>query len=78
MGGGAYDRTRRDGPGPPGTALSVNSQLGASVGTAVLSVVLGAAGMRPAGFRTACAVATTLPALAAVPALLLPGPRQAR
>ncbi|MEU4925222.1 DHA2 family efflux MFS transporter permease subunit [Streptomyces yokosukanensis] len=53
------------------TALSINSQLGASVGTAVLSVVLGRAGMAPTGFRTAYAVAAALLALAALPALCL-------
>ncbi|MER5541378.1 MFS transporter [Streptomyces sp. NPDC002589] len=58
------------------TALSINSQLGASVGTAVLSVVLGQAGMSPAGFRTTYAVAATLLALAALPAMRLPGRRQ--
>ncbi|MEV5878792.1 DHA2 family efflux MFS transporter permease subunit [Streptomyces sp. NPDC052101] len=57
------------------TALSINSQLGASVGTAVLSVVLGSAGMAPAGFRTAYTVAAALLALAALPALRLPGRR---
>lgn len=60
------------------TALSITSQLGASVGTAVLSVVLGSAGMDPAGFRTAYAVAAALLALAALPALRLPGRGQGR
>ncbi|MER6733522.1 MFS transporter [Streptomyces puniciscabiei] len=60
------------------TALSINSQLGASVGTAVLSVVLGSAGTHPSGFRTAYAVAATLLALAALPALALPGRRRPR
>ncbi|MGW7816545.1 MFS transporter [Streptomyces puniciscabiei] len=60
------------------TALSINSQLGASVGTAVLSVVLGSAGSHPSGFRTAYAVAATLLALAALPALALPGRRRPR
>ncbi|MEU2712596.1 hypothetical protein [Streptomyces sp. NPDC007205] len=55
------------------TALSINSQLGVSVGTAVLSVVPGSAGLHPAGFRTAYTVAATLPAL---PALRLPGHRR--
>ncbi|MFB8176356.1 DHA2 family efflux MFS transporter permease subunit [Streptomyces sp. NPDC055966] len=59
------------------TALSINSQLGASVGTAVLSVVLGAAGQDPAGFRIAYAVAAGLLALSALPALRLPGRRRA-
>ncbi|GHE03458.1 DHA2 family efflux MFS transporter permease subunit [Streptomyces alanosinicus] len=57
------------------TALSINSQLGASVGTAVLSVVLGQAGLTPAGFRTAYAVAAALLALAVLPSLRLPGRR---
>ncbi len=52
--------------------------MGASVGTAVLSVVLGSAGMHPSGFRTAYAVAATLLALAALPALRLPGRGHAR
>ncbi|MFF9840352.1 DHA2 family efflux MFS transporter permease subunit [Streptomyces sp. NPDC020422] len=60
------------------TALSINSQMGASVGTALCSVVLGAAGVDPAGFRTAYAVAAALLALALVPALFLPGRRGAR
>ncbi|MFF7355224.1 MULTISPECIES: DHA2 family efflux MFS transporter permease subunit [Streptomyces] len=60
------------------TALSIDSQMGASVGTAVLSVVLGSAGMHPSGFRTAYAVAATLLALAALPALRLPGRGHAR
>ncbi|MFF0748856.1 DHA2 family efflux MFS transporter permease subunit [Streptomyces sp. NPDC004267] len=55
------------------TALSINSQVGASIGTALCSVVLGQAGVDPAGFRTTYAVAATLLALALVPALLLPG-----
>ncbi|MGQ5634585.1 MULTISPECIES: DHA2 family efflux MFS transporter permease subunit [unclassified Streptomyces] len=59
------------------TALSINSQLGASVGTAVLSVVLAAAGPHPSGFRTAYTVAATLLALSALPALALPGRRRA-
>ncbi|KOV61461.1 multidrug transporter [Streptomyces sp. MMG1121] len=58
------------------TALSINSQLGASVGTAVLSVVLGAAGQHPAGFRLTYAVAAVLLALSALPALRLPGRRR--
>ncbi|MEU8029201.1 DHA2 family efflux MFS transporter permease subunit [Streptomyces sp. NPDC049099] len=60
------------------TALSINSQLGASVGTAVLSVVLGSAGLHPSGFRTAYTVAAALLALAALPALALPGRRHVR
>ncbi|MFI8517100.1 DHA2 family efflux MFS transporter permease subunit [Streptomyces sp. NPDC085481] len=55
------------------TALSINSQVGASVGTALCSVVLGQAGADPAGFRTAFSVAAVLLALAVVPALFLPG-----
>ncbi|MFI2207389.1 DHA2 family efflux MFS transporter permease subunit [Streptomyces sp. NPDC020192] len=58
------------------TALSINSQLWASVGTAVLSVVLGAAGQDPAGFRLTYAVAAALLALSALPALRLPGRRR--
>ncbi|OIJ93353.1 MFS transporter [Streptomyces sp. MUSC 14] len=58
------------------TALSINSQLGASVGTAVLSVVLGAVGQDPAGFRITYAVAAALLALSALPALCLPGRRR--
>ncbi|MEU9443178.1 DHA2 family efflux MFS transporter permease subunit [Streptomyces sp. NPDC048304] len=58
------------------TALSITSQLGASVGTAVLSVVLAAAGPHPSGFRTAYTVAATLLALSALPALALPGRRR--
>ncbi|MFI5684759.1 hypothetical protein [Streptomyces sp. NPDC051636] len=46
------------------TALSINSRVRASVGTALLSVVLGSAGTDPAGFRIAYAVAAGLPALA--------------
>ncbi|OXY93392.1 DHA2 family efflux MFS transporter permease subunit [Streptomyces diastatochromogenes] len=58
------------------TALSINSQLGASVGTAVLSVALGAAGTTPAGFRTTYAIAAVLLGLAILPALRLPGGRR--
>ncbi|OLZ68626.1 MFS transporter [Streptomyces sp. IMTB 2501] len=54
------------------TALSINSQLGASVGTAALSVALGQTGTTPPGFRTAYAIAAILLALAALPALRLP------
>jgi MFS-type transporter involved in bile tolerance (Atg22 family) len=46
------------------------------VGTAVLSVVLGAAGQDPAGFRITYAVAAALLALSALPALFLPGRRR--
>ncbi|MGV4986947.1 DHA2 family efflux MFS transporter permease subunit [Streptomyces sp. NRAIS4] len=58
------------------TALSINSQLGASAGTAVLSLVLASAGMHPTGFRTAYTLAALLLALSALPALRLPGRRQ--
>ncbi|MEV5969868.1 DHA2 family efflux MFS transporter permease subunit [Streptomyces sp. NPDC051921] len=54
------------------TALSINSQVGASIGTALCSVVLGAAGADPAGFRVAYTVAAVLIALALLPALFLP------
>ncbi|MBL1107771.1 MFS transporter [Streptomyces sp. 5-8] len=57
------------------TALSINSQLAASVGTALLSVVLGTAGPGPAGFRLAYAVAAALLALGALSALRLPARR---
>ncbi|MBG7701186.1 DHA2 family efflux MFS transporter permease subunit [Streptomyces sp. MC1] len=55
------------------TALSINAQLAASVGTAVLSVVLGAAGPSPAGFRLTYAVTAALLALGILSALRLPG-----
>ncbi|MEU6509213.1 DHA2 family efflux MFS transporter permease subunit [Streptomyces sp. NPDC046942] len=58
------------------TALSINSQLAASVGTAVLSVVLGAPGQDPAGFRLTYAVAAALLSLSVLPALRLPGRRR--
>ncbi|MFL4905355.1 DHA2 family efflux MFS transporter permease subunit [Streptomyces sp. MMS24-I2-30] len=58
------------------TALNINSQVCASVGTALLTVVLGAVGPDPAGFRTAYAVAAGLLALALLPARLLPGRRR--
>ncbi|MFJ9816186.1 DHA2 family efflux MFS transporter permease subunit [Streptomyces sp. NPDC101151] len=58
------------------TALGINSQLGASVGTAVLSVVLGSAGMEPARFRITYAIAAALLALAILPALRLPDARR--
>ncbi|KOU61956.1 multidrug transporter [Streptomyces sp. MMG1533] len=57
------------------TALSINAQVWASVGTALISVVLGSAGADPAGFRIAYAVAAGLLALALLPASLLPGRR---
>ncbi|WP_210584490.1 DHA2 family efflux MFS transporter permease subunit [Streptomyces sp. GESEQ-35] len=55
------------------TALSINAQVWASVGTALMSVVLGAAGTDPSGFRITFAVAATLLGLALLPAWLLPG-----
>ncbi|MEV6168752.1 DHA2 family efflux MFS transporter permease subunit [Streptomyces sp. NPDC051954] len=55
------------------TALSINAQVGASVGTALMSVVLGAAGTDPSGFRITFAVAAGLLGLALLPAWLLPG-----
>ncbi|MBL1083426.1 MFS transporter [Streptomyces actinomycinicus] len=55
------------------TALSINAQLGASAGTAVLSVVLGATGPDPAGFRLTYAVAAVFLALGIPSALRLPG-----
>ncbi|MCG0067866.1 MULTISPECIES: DHA2 family efflux MFS transporter permease subunit [Streptomyces] len=58
------------------TALSINAQLAASVGTAVLSVVLGTAGQDPTGFRLTYAVTAALLALAVVPSLRLPSHRQ--
>ncbi len=58
------------------TALSINGQVWASVGTALISVVLGSAGTTPAGFRTAYAVAAALLALSLVPAALLPARRR--
>jgi EmrB/QacA subfamily drug resistance transporter len=57
------------------TALSINSQVCASVGTALISVVLGSAGLDPSGFRTAYLVAAGLLALALLPAVRLPGRR---
>lgn len=58
-----------------GTALTINSQVCASVGTALISVVLGSAGLDPSGFRTAYLVAAGLLALALLPAVRLPGRR---
>ncbi|MFJ3905779.1 DHA2 family efflux MFS transporter permease subunit [Streptomyces sp. NPDC090025] len=55
------------------TALSITSQVGASVGTALCSVLLAAAGTGPEGFRLGYGVAALLLALAVVPALFLPG-----
>ncbi|MGP4008372.1 DHA2 family efflux MFS transporter permease subunit [Streptomyces sp. 4N124] len=60
------------------TTLSINSQVWASVGTALISVVLGSAGTDPSGFRITFAVAATLLGLALLPALLLPGGRPER
>ncbi|MYY00070.1 DHA2 family efflux MFS transporter permease subunit [Streptomyces sp. SID486] len=63
---------------PPGrlagasTALSINAQLAASAGTALLSVVLGATGPGPAGFRLTYAVAAGLLVLGVLAALRLP------
>lgn len=54
------------------TILSINSQIGASVGTALLSVTLGGAGTNPAGFQTTYAIAAALLALALLPASRLP------
>ncbi|MCL3992767.1 DHA2 family efflux MFS transporter permease subunit [Streptomyces lavenduligriseus] len=58
------------------TALSINAQLAASAGTALLSVLLGAAGPDPAGFRLTYAVAAALLVLAIPAALRLPARRQ--
>ncbi|MCX4765774.1 DHA2 family efflux MFS transporter permease subunit [Streptomyces sp. NBC_01275] len=58
-----------------GTALSINAQVCASVGTALISVVLGSAGLTASGFRTAYLVAAGLLALAVIPAAGLPGRR---
>ncbi|WP_327318606.1 DHA2 family efflux MFS transporter permease subunit [Streptomyces sp. NBC_01235] len=58
------------------SALSINSQVCAAVGTALISVVLGAAGPDPSGFRIAYLVAAGLLALALVPAMWLPGRRE--
>ncbi|MFC9294417.1 DHA2 family efflux MFS transporter permease subunit [Streptomyces sp. NPDC057011] len=57
------------------TALSINAQVWASVGTALISVLLGAAGADPAGFRLAYGAAAALLALAVLPAALLPSRR---
>ncbi|MFJ7268954.1 DHA2 family efflux MFS transporter permease subunit [Streptomyces sp. NPDC099050] len=54
------------------TILSINSQIGASIGTALLSVTLSGAGTTPSGFRTTYAIAAVLLALATVPAAFLP------
>ncbi|MFJ9522010.1 DHA2 family efflux MFS transporter permease subunit [Kitasatospora sp. NPDC101801] len=57
------------------TVLSINSQVWASTGTALISVVLGAAGPDPAGFRLTYLVAGGVLALGLLPAALLPGRR---
>ncbi|MFI6155082.1 DHA2 family efflux MFS transporter permease subunit [Kitasatospora sp. NPDC051170] len=53
------------------TALSINSQLCASIGTALTSTTLAAAGTAPAGFRTAYTLAAAALALALLPAWAL-------
>ncbi|MFE9439986.1 DHA2 family efflux MFS transporter permease subunit [Streptomyces sp. NPDC006602] len=65
----------RDRMAAASTALSINSQVWASVGTALISVVLGSAGTDPSGFRIAYTVAATLLALSLLPASLMPGRR---
>jgi MFS family permease len=65
----------RDRMAAASTALSINAQVWASMGTALISVVLGSAGADPAGFRIAYAVAAAVLALALLPASLLPGRR---
>ncbi|RAG84125.1 MFS transporter [Streptacidiphilus pinicola] len=62
----------RDRAAAASTVLSINQQVWASVGTALVSVTLGSAGVDPAGFRTTYALAAALLALALVPAALLP------
>ncbi|GKQ37085.1 DHA2 family efflux MFS transporter permease subunit [Streptomyces sp. A012304] len=62
----------RDRMAAAGTALSINAQVCASVGTALVSVVLGSAGQDPAGFRTSYLVAAALLTLALIPATRLP------
>ncbi|CAM5529280.1 MFS transporter [Streptomyces avidinii] len=59
------------------TILSINSQIWASIGTALISVTLGTTGLTPTGFRTTYAVAATLLALSLLPATLLPHRRPA-
>ncbi|MBT2466593.1 MFS transporter [Streptomyces sp. ISL-66] len=54
------------------TILSINSQIWASIGTALISVTLGATGLTPTGFRTTYALAATLLALSLLPATFLP------
>ena len=53
------------------TVLSISQQVWASVGTALISVTLGSAGVAPSGFRTTYALAAVLLALALVPATVL-------
>jgi MFS family permease len=57
------------------TALNINSQVWASVGTALFSVVLGSTGADPTAFRITYVVAAAVLALALLPASLLPGRR---
>ncbi|MGW6687482.1 DHA2 family efflux MFS transporter permease subunit [Streptomyces sp. NPDC054961] len=54
------------------TILSINSQIWASIGTALISVTLGATGLTPTGFRTTYALAAALLALSLLPATFLP------
>ncbi|MGW5394733.1 DHA2 family efflux MFS transporter permease subunit [Streptomyces sp. NPDC003952] len=54
------------------TLLSINSQIGASVGTALLSVTLTTTGTTPPGFRTTYALAALLLTLSLLPASRLP------
>ncbi|MFE2426493.1 DHA2 family efflux MFS transporter permease subunit [Streptomyces sp. NPDC059373] len=65
----------RDRMAAASTALSINAQVWASMGTALISVVLGSAGADPAGFRITYAAAAAVLALALLPASLLPGRR---
>ncbi|WP_424216770.1 DHA2 family efflux MFS transporter permease subunit (plasmid) [Streptomyces sp. BI20] len=58
--------------GAASTALAINSQIGASVGTALVSVLLGNLGTGPQGFRTVYLVTAGVLALALLPALRLP------
>nr|WSX50586.1 DHA2 family efflux MFS transporter permease subunit [Streptomyces sp. NBC_00974] len=59
------------------TILSINSQIWASIGTALISVTLGATGLTPTGFRTTYALAAALLALSLLPAAFLPRLRPA-
>ncbi|MCM1971960.1 DHA2 family efflux MFS transporter permease subunit [Streptomyces sp. G1] len=54
------------------TLLSINSQIGASVGTALLSVTLTGTGTTPTGFRTTYAIAALLFTLSLIPTSHLP------